>query len=339
MASLRREDLALLKTALAVIVVQKRLRHTLEEEGGQTSKGEATVPPPEPKKAKAPSSVAAAPLPTSLPLILIHDEENPSTTSSDVSTMNSLPWKSHLQHVVQLIWKQTSSVPIVRTKQQRWYSLCVHVACQLEQLVALAPEEEEEDPVPPSEPRIASSNQTTPVSLSEVIAWFAEQLSRMEENSSDDDGTQWFTIWSTIASIKPEVLSEYFVGSLLDLLLLRSAASKTTGTPALAVPKVLYLELLEFVVLQVAPEPVRAWTRRILQHPYHQEGGTQDTASNLLPLLPASNGSWYSTTDLAYEYYAHQFVGHRAPAETEPEDIGERLLLIHGLAALSERLG
>jgi hypothetical protein len=297
MSSLRRGDVALLQTALAVMVVRKRLRRAWEDEGTSPARDEATVPPPsEPKKFNA------------LPLILYCNEENPGiATASDGSTQSASFWKSHLQHVLQLIWKQTSS-NAVRT--QHWYSLCVHVACQLEQLIALA--SAAPDPLPlPSPPH---------VTLPELLAWFTEQLSRMEAPSSNDDGAQqWCTIWSTIVSVKPAVLSEYMVRTLLDLLLLRSATET-------AVPKVLYLELLECVVLQIAPEPVRAWTRRIVQHPPPQD--TPNAAS----LLPAANGSWYSTADLAYEYAAHP---HRAPTE----DLGERVLLRHGLAALSERLG
>jgi hypothetical protein len=484
---LRREDVALLKTALAVIVVRQRLRKRLELPPDGSKGTDDDVLHPAKKRTAAqhhhpffsilthPPSLQPM---SAIPLIL-HDT-NDNKNHSIVSNNSSGGWKAHLQHMVQLIWnRMSSSAPFDTSrnhaKNNHWYSLCVHVACQLEQLVGLST-------TPPPRSTTTTTSDETPdtmeisvaheraapgrrnnvistnsmVSNQDITNWLSTQLTTSilppttivdhvqnhyhRGGTSDGDETlpnavaamttiiimmtqdHWYTIWSTMVSIKPTILSEYFVLTLLDLILQpfsASSSSKAVATTETAssednttthttmccrLHKVHYLTLLEYIVLDIAPDPVRQWTRRILQHQYHLNhsihhddddddddvpyddddrpdsvqfptthengGGAQDKdkecqnfedtinsvnpllesmPSVILPLLPAVNSSWYSTSDMAYDYYSHHYLHHH-PQRQEPSSsspylatessgcIGETFLLIHGLASISERL-
>ena len=271
-SSLRRDDVTLLKTALAVLVVQKRLQKCASQTNDDTvelAAGETPLTATNISSAVDPETHR-----TFLPLIQ-HQEEEVALGIPDPSCF----WKTHLQHVLQLIWKQQP------TGSPQAYSLGVHWASQLEQWIA----------------RAAACASAVPTE-SDLTSWLAQQMAQ----SPLGEDTAWWNLWSLLVSLQPVRLSEYFVHALLDLLLLTQPSSAGP-------PKILYLQLLEHIVVDLAPAPVRLWTRRILQN------GT-----------PATCASWYSLSALADEY--------AAAGQGNVATMGESWLLLHGLAVLSERL-
>lgn len=130
-------------------------------------------------------------------------------------------WESHLQHILQLIWRQqqqtgtphsatTSTAAAAAASVNRRNALCVHVACQLEQAAAGAA----------AKVRVTDWIRTQLTSFRVPITAAAAATTSTSEHHSRTCGWWWFTVWLTILQAKPQSMSELLAPVLLDLLLL-----------------------------------------------------------------------------------------------------------------------
>jgi hypothetical protein len=293
-----------------------------------------------------------------------------------IATHNDAPqWESHVQHVLQLLWRQPRDSSC---SGQRFDSLARHVACQLE---------------------LTMANPTWSASTGAISDWLCTQLlafsvsatTTVANGSSGNDAKKsqdrawWGTIWRSILQSRPTALSELLVPVLLDVLLLcgpHAIATTTTTTTTTAtnthhhsagrerrkadtavigLEPMLVLSLLEAalpyapwhilrrVEMTLLPSPPPA--HRNSDNPHHWDAASP-TDKNAPSLLPTNNTTWCSTNDLAHGLHTFRLLEKSLPAiPVDPPDDdavplsslglvspGDFFLLGHGLATVSEQV-
>lgn len=374
--TLRRSEMACLKTALAVIVLKRRFEAQLAKKikkyktndachSLMAVTGEAFFFPMVVKNGSAATAHNST---TTIP-----HSSNSTRSTVRFSSSTKLPktfalektahqlqlplaldknWDSHLQHILQLIWRRHPVHADIRNHHHhdhRWDSLCVHVACQLEQAAEAGAQGGPKICVVPE----WLYTQWTSFRVAELPAKDTAADDADKSDPAKDESLRqqslwgWTSIWQAILRAKPEIMSELMVPVLLKLLL-SSAGSSTSAAPTkkdmndmstatkttvVRLESVHMLHLLE-QALEKAPRHVMAMTLETLSPALlRQDTDSQYYQHSSHSVLPALNSSWCSTQDLAndyYEYYHH----HQSTTTTA----GTHFLLTHGLASISEML-
>jgi len=268
---LTRDEMACIKTALAVVVVKRRLqtKHSNKK-----------------KKLKAVGNPLAA-LKNVTGEGLFHRDDasllsrrslfslsQPAATlagSSTAALTSQLPlafnkeklgWAAHLQHVLKL------ALSSHHRSSNNSQGLAVHAACQIEQAAA----------------------------FNDVSAWIKQQMiaaPSTADDESQDAISSWLTIWQNMVQVKPIVFAELLVPVLLDLLLGPKQTNSTADdTDAyVRLEPVHWLLVLEGALRKAPPHVLEKVSEAF-----------QDSSNTNNKLLPCNNATWYSTCDLAYEY-------------------------------------
>jgi hypothetical protein len=258
---------------------------------------------------------------------------------------DALQWESHVQHVLQLLWRQPRGFSGMGS--QRFDSLARHVACQLELAM-----------VNPSLSTAISGGAISDWLCSQLLAFSVSAITTVASGSNGataQDRAWWATIWHSIVHSKPAAVSELLVPVLLDLLLLcephaiatttattaehasvENRHSANTDTVVIGLEPMLILSLLE-AALPYAPWHI--WSRvefTLLPSPppppsptYYgnlnddpRSAATASLTDHAPSLLPTHNTAWCSTNDLAsglqQMFRQQQAASLRPPAAVKP---------------------
>jgi hypothetical protein len=280
--SLRRDEMDCLKAAMAVVVLKRRI---------QASKVHGSS-----SQSKKPNTTLRGALAAMTGDALVRPQRKVVQFSTEHKQLpvDTEHWKAHLEHILQLAVQKVK----VEAAAQHWNGLCVHAACQLEQLMAKNAEK------------------------SVVADWMhghftAFQIlpSLLKNKCLCSNEVAWLTVWQCIVQAKPNSMTELLIPVVLDLLLKQHYATNNTnlvdGPIRMGAARLLCL--LEDALDVAQPHVLSIALDTLLP---------SDNAATS-PLLPATNSSWYSIADVAHDYQQRD---------------GEYLLLGHGLAYLSERL-
>ena len=378
--TLRRDEMACIKTALAMIVMKRRSQLSqLSPENTQkkaklvaaTTTQQAlakmmgrSVPTP----SCALGSVAADEHSITLDPLrravsLQQHQQNRDDEGTSLPLASTSHWESHLQHILKLAWQGIQTTPD-GNDSTHWKGLCFHVACQLEQVKAAQHEGRSS-----KQPKNLLETNATAKNSPSIFDWLGLQLtSCVVSSSAKGDNTpmeDWVTIWKTIIQAKPIAMSELLVPILLELLLQPASPkppmhqTNNKGLTSIAAPTAIpkynstnhpatngtdntsitlslepaHLLLLFELALESAPAHVLQDTHNALSPAPHRSVRCNSA------VLPSANSSWYSTQDLAYDYY--YLSTNTTVTTTTPNSsngAGQICLLRHGLAAISEAL-
>jgi len=340
--TLRRDEIACLKTALAVIVTKRRLQLASSQHHPQQTK---KVKPSNASTALASlmgrrvsltqnsssssrssnhsvagSSARSGSVVRFSDQLLTQRSQDEASTST-LSQQQQLPlqsasnWASHLQHILQM------TLQGVQQNNARWQGLCVHVACQLEQVMMAQKQQE----------NAGDTQAEAPMTLS---AWVRTQLVAFVVPTKDNVNASnmlqsWFTIWKSVIQAKPATVAELLVPILLELLLLQHPKPKSPEDSATTTLRLEPPQLLLLLETALAPAPTH-----VLQATLDALSPDANNINNVNKLLlPSTNTSWYLTQDLACDYYYYC-----SSSSNNNSNTGQVFLLGHGLAALSEAL-